>query len=125
DERYLDRAAAGLSAISAAIASSPVATVNSTRALLRMLVIRAGAERIRERAAHAAPSPASPAAPTASPASEVQPLEVYAPTDRVVVKEDEPAGFLIEVVIAEGTHVLAGDTGRASPALTRPRSEEV
>jgi len=119
EERYLDRAAACLDAISGAIAASPVSTANSTLALLRLIVTPGGERRLASRAAPVpAAAPASPAAP-----EEPLPLEVYASTDRVAVKEGDPAGFVAEIVIRDGLHLIAADPGEGAAGLAGARFE--
>jgi uncharacterized protein YyaL (SSP411 family) len=111
DASYNDRALASLVAISGAIAESPVGTVNSTRALLRMLIADpASAERFRQ-----APT-AQPSAPAGEPADLV---EVYASTDRVSVGNDQPAEVSLFIKIADGYHVPAADPGSSDLARSQ------
>ncbi len=99
---YLDRAGKLLTSISAAIASSPLSTVNSTRALLRL------------------PLPDGPDAsahhtPARGPDPETYPVQVFAAAERVVITEDMPAAFDIEIRIDDGYHIIAADPGTDAP----------
>jgi uncharacterized protein YyaL (SSP411 family) len=105
DPSYSERALKSLVAVSGAIAESPVGTVNSTRALLRMLIAEpATANRLQELA-----PPASPARTNANEPTDL--VEVYASTDRVSVGKDSPAEISLFVKIADGYHVPAADPG--------------
>jgi uncharacterized protein YyaL (SSP411 family) len=107
DAALLRRAVQGLAAISSAVAESPVGTINSTRALLRMLI---GDSATAEALTHAPP----PKQPLKS-ASEVLPVEIYASIDRITVAQDTPAEFTLVIKIADGYHIPAADPGD-SPA---------
>jgi uncharacterized protein YyaL (SSP411 family) len=115
-DRWLGRAAACLASLSGAIAASPVGSVNSTRALLRMLTSE------RSSAALAAALAGAPAAaPTASraPAPAADAVHVFASTDRVVLGEGEAgaAGLILEIRIADAFHVTAADPGPGGRSL--------
>lgn len=93
-----ERAAGLLRRLSAAIASSPTATINSTRALFRLLMHdRGSVERL---------SPGGTGGSGRGTAAEFTPVEVYASTDRVVVGTDEPAEVTVVVSVAPGHHLI-------------------
>jgi uncharacterized protein YyaL (SSP411 family) len=112
EDSYTERALNSLVAISGAIAETPVGTVNSTRALLRMLIAAPGAASRFEQLAGAA----VPSVKSAEPAELV---EVYASTDRVTVGADAPAELSLFVKIAEGYHVPAADPGSSDLARSQ------
>ena len=97
---YLERAVSLLRAMSGAISRDPLATVNSTRGLLRLLRT--------DRSKRDAETFAPPGSEGEEPAPDTNPpVEIYAETDRVRVSQDEPAEFTLLVRIAEGYHVTA------------------
>ncbi len=101
-------AAACLASISGAIASSPVATANATRGLLRLLVLD--------------PDVVAAALPAGEPAaadhpSDRTPVVILASTDRVPIERDKPATLSLRVRIAEGYHIVAAEPGEGAPAL--------
>jgi uncharacterized protein len=100
-----------LIAIASAISESPVGTVNSTRALLRLLVAGGGAggpaaEQFRAKR----PTPPPLGANVAE-----QPVEIYAGVDSVLVGPDRPGSLSLVIKIAPGYHIVAADAGD-SPA---------
>ncbi len=101
DGATLQRAREVLAATSGAISESPLATVNATRALHRMLqsgaVADAGPSQRREDDDRVF--------------VDRDPVEVFAATDRVSVKPGEPATIAIEIRISEGFHITASDPG--------------
>ncbi len=116
-EPYLERAVAALRALSPAVAGQTLASVNACRALLRMLTLREGGDRVREALGASAALDAAQAeeeeAEERRRQEDFTPVEIYADTDRVRVKPDEPAGFTLVLRIAEGYHINAGDLGGA------------
>jgi uncharacterized protein YyaL (SSP411 family) len=98
---HRDAALKALISISSAVAENPVGTVNSTRALLRLLSEPSAAASLR--IAPAAPAP--PAAP------QTLPVEIYASIDRIGVPHDAPAELTLVINIAPGYHVPAADPG--------------
>jgi len=113
EESYGERALNSLVAVSGAIAESPVGTVNSTRALLRMLITAPGTvNRFQELAAQSVNA--------ISPTNELMELvEVYASTDRVSVGSDAPAEISLFIKIADGYHVPAADPGSSDLARSQ------
>ena len=109
DDAYAGRALAALIPISNAVAESPVGTINSTRALLRLLIGREGVA-----AALRSSSPATSQAPRS--AAEVLPVEIYASVDRITLAEDKPAELTLVIKIADGYHVPAADPGDSDAA---------
>ncbi len=101
---YLDRAVSLLRTLSGAISRDPVAAVNATRGLLRLL----RTDRSKRDAATFAPADAPSEEPSAA-APGAMPVEIYAETDRVRVSRDEPAELTLLVRVAEGHHVTAAD----------------
>ncbi len=91
------RAIGVLTGLSAAIAESPVGSINATRGLLGLLSIDAPAIHRAAGAARPIPAPA-PAAPEGS-------VEVFAPVERLAIRRDEPAGVVIQVRVHEPYHI--------------------
>ncbi|MBS0197436.1 MAG: DUF255 domain-containing protein [Planctomycetes bacterium] len=90
---------------SGSIAQAPVGTVNSTRALLRILLAGEGREELG-----AAPSkPTRPQGPR--PAQEVDPVQIFAGVERVSISRDSPATVTLLINIAEGWHIAAAAPG--------------
>lgn len=86
------------------IAQSPLAVVDGTRGLLRML--RADPE-THKALGQGLPQPKDEAAG----ADTFTPVEVFADVDRVRVTQDEPAGLNLVLRIAPGYHIIAADPG--------------
>jgi uncharacterized protein YyaL (SSP411 family) len=107
DATHTKRAVQALATISSAVAESPVGTINSTRALLRMLVTDATTAQSLSQAA--------PRSQPLKSAAEVLPVEIYASIDRITVAPDAPAEFTLVIKIADGYHTPAADPGD-SPA---------
>jgi uncharacterized protein YyaL (SSP411 family) len=104
-----DEAMRSLVAHSAAIHSSPIATVCSTRAVFRSLRLglpldaalkAAGAE---QRETEQAETP--------------QPVEVYTDADRVAVSAETPAELALLVRVQPGYHIVAAEAGEAGDGL--------
>jgi len=98
-ERYKDEAAGALAAVSQEVARSPLGSVNSTRALHRLLqtdpdaIARAGmTQEVR-------------IAPKESP------VEVYASADSVGLKPGEPQTIALNIRVKDGFHVNANKPG--------------
>ncbi|HZW10043.1 MAG TPA: thioredoxin domain-containing protein [Phycisphaerales bacterium] len=101
---YLERAVALLRSLSGAISQDAVASVNSTRGLLRLL----RTDRSKRDPGTFAP-PDADAGDRPTPGEQPSPVEIYAETDRVRVSRDEPAELTLLVRIAEAYHVTASD----------------
>ena len=111
---YLDRAVSLLRTVSAAVSRDPVATVNSTRGLLRLL----RTDRSKQDPETFAPLEAdAPAEEPCPEAPDVSPVEIYAETDRLKVSPDKPAELTLLVRIAEGYHVTAADPKPSDESL--------
>ncbi len=108
DKAYTKRAVQGLAAISSSVVETPVGTINSTRALLRMLV---NADEVAGALAEGQARP-----PGLKSAAEILPVEIYASVDRVVVSEEKPAEITLFVKIAPGYHVPAAAPGEGEAA---------
>ncbi len=104
---FVEQATLSFTAISGAIAENPVGAINSTRALLRLLVADPAAAAAMS--AFPAPEPRETPAPH-GPASS-QAMEVYASTERISIREGEPAQLTLFVKIADGYHVPAAVPG--------------
>ena len=100
DALYLDRAVALLGAMSASVRESPVATINTTRAVYRILRTSPEAlDRLGERAEPEAPDPSADA------------VRVFARGERLTVPEAGAAEMAIRIEIGEGYHVNAPEPG--------------
>ena len=103
NDAYTARAAELASFMSGEIARSPLATVNATRAVLRLTSIKPGIlDHLPE-----APAAAAPEQP------EDQPIQVLADTDRVIVPATGEAALRLKISIDEGVHINASDPGVA------------
>jgi uncharacterized protein YyaL (SSP411 family) len=114
------RARRALAALSGAIAGNPLATVNATRHLLRMLRLDPGIGEPAVGAAAQAPEPAPAAQPAAAPA-DFTPIEIYADRERVSLGADEPAELNLVLRIAPGHYIYAPETrpeGRGDAATS-------
>ena len=92
---YLERAVSLLRSLSSAVSRDPVAAVNSTRGLLRLL----RTDRSKRDIETFAPADA-PADEPRPETPEVTPVEIYAETDRVKISRAEPAELTLLVRIA-------------------------
>jgi uncharacterized protein YyaL (SSP411 family) len=110
---YLERAVALLRSLSSAVSRDPVATVNSTRGLLRLL--RTDRSR-RDPETFARPDGSEEPSPEAT---ETSPVEIYAESDRVKVAPHQPAELMLLVRVAPAYHVSAADPrqGATGPSL--------
>src|SRR5690606_36086029 len=95
--------------LSGAVAESPVATSNTTRALMRVLAIRGD-----EIAGLFPPGTPAAAEPQGRPSADFTPVVVLASTDRITVGEGRPATFMLRLQIADGYHINAADPGPAA-----------
>ncbi len=109
DATFAERSLRSLVAHSAAVHDSPIATVHSTRALLRML--QAGLP------IGAALSGAGAELRKTDDASPTQAVEVYTEGDRVSVSADAPAEVPVLLRIRPGYHIFAADPGDAVEGL--------
>jgi uncharacterized protein YyaL (SSP411 family) len=94
-----------LASISALVAESPIARVNSVRALPRLLTAAAGA--LADEAPGATPPAGGPARSQAGAA----PVVIYASEEQVLLEPDEPQSFMLRLDIAEPYHLIAADPG--------------
>jgi uncharacterized protein YyaL (SSP411 family) len=94
-----------LRSLSSAIAQSPVAAANATRALLRLAT---SSRAVAEQIAGFGPAPAAEA-----PAPE-SPVEIFAEAERVEIGKDHPAQFKLVLRIREGYHLNAAEPGDES-----------
>jgi uncharacterized protein YyaL (SSP411 family) len=107
DDAHLQFALRCIAAMSGPIAEGPVGSINSTRALFRLLASRGGAESFappREK-------------PKQTPESGWTPVEIYANVERASVTPDAPALVELVMKIAPGYHVVAADPGEGAPTL--------
>jgi uncharacterized protein len=116
DHAYLDQSLACASSLSAAIAQSPISSINATRALLRLL-----AHGLDDQLAALGPAPAR----ASELPADFTPVEVYASTDRIQVSEDNPAEFRVVIRIAEGYHITAADPGPGGTGLIPLRTHVI
>jgi uncharacterized protein YyaL (SSP411 family) len=108
DGPWLDRALARLGALSGTVARQAVGSVNSTRAVLRVLHLDDAAPTWLE----FGEEPATP------PGSSAGVVEVYADAERVVVRETEPAEILLGFRIKAGYHILAAEAVAEGASIT-------
>ena len=102
-DAHLDECARSLAAHSAALAHSPLGTINAVSALLRLLV---RSEQLPEPLA-AAPEPTRTGR---RKASDVDPVEVLAAAERVTLTPEQPhASFTLRLQIASGWHIAAAN----------------
>jgi len=99
--------------VSAAIAESPVAAVNSTRALLRLLALDAGAVTTALLSAGA-----RPASQRSSTPGDV--VDVLMSEEEVTVAPDHPAALVVKLVIAPGYHVNSAFAAEQSGGVVIP-----
>ena len=122
DPSALDGAVSLLRSLSSAISRDPVASVNSTRGLLRLLRTDRSKQdpetfaRAADGAGAAGETPTPPEQPCPE-APDATPVEIYAETDRLTVSPDRPAELVLLVRIAEGYHVTAADPRPSDEAL--------
>lgn len=96
---YLDRARRAMASMSRAVRDSPVGSINSTRALMRVLRADPG-------------FPDSLGEDDAGPVVlERPPVEVFAPGERLTIKREGWAELPIELRIGEGFHINAPEPG--------------
>ncbi|MEZ6242306.1 MAG: thioredoxin domain-containing protein [Phycisphaerales bacterium] len=105
--RFLDRAVGALSSLSPRLARSPVAVVEATRQLLRMLrsPVLAGRMTLDE--------PQRFVTNDAAPF----PVEVLASADTIEVAPDRPASFRLRLEIKDAYHIVAADPGEGGRGL--------
>ncbi|MCW5766162.1 MAG: thioredoxin domain-containing protein, partial [Phycisphaeraceae bacterium] len=110
---WLRRAAKCLATVSAAVADSPVGSINATRGLLRLM--RADRSALREAVPEGAPAGSGTGG---APAGDVS---VWASTTEVYVLPDRPAAFVLRLEVPEGLHIndatADADSGGAVTAL--------
>lgn len=109
DGRFLGRAADLLASMSAAVASAPVSTINTTRTAAAMLGIAA----LRDR-----PGLFTDDVPHVEhrDAARESPVQVYAGVERVDVTRGAPADLDLLVKIQPGHHIIAAEPGDDAPA---------
>jgi len=110
---YLEKALALLASSSAAVSESPIATANSTRALLRL--VAGFPERFGESQREHAPGDQRVIPGLNAPA-----VEVYASESRVEVGPDRPAELHVRIVIPHGWHINDAFAGEASAGTVTP-----
>ncbi len=110
ERRYFAESSVVLASISNAIAESPIATANATRALLGVLN---GHEQVLVEALIAAGAKQLPtgATPSAAGAIGKPAVEVYASEPAIEVGPEHPAELFIQMRIAPGHHINAADPG--------------
>lgn len=113
NQAYLDRAVSLARAISGEIARSPLASVNSTRAVLRLLPSKPD---LFDGLPDAPPPPGGggeQAQGTNTSQPDLTPVEVHADTDRVVVPKagQPPAVLRLRLAVDPGYHVNANKPG--------------
>ncbi|MFM9958174.1 MAG: DUF255 domain-containing protein [Phycisphaerales bacterium] len=122
NETYRERAVQLAQALSGEIARSPVATINSTRAALRLLTIKPDAfEGLPDAPANATSSAASDGAEV-----DTDPVvQIHATTDRLLIPKqgESPVTLTLKLTIDEGFHInarepnITGMTGLAIRAV--------
>ena len=105
EDRFADRASRGLVRTSSHINRSPVGHVNSVRALYR------GLSRDLPLAEAFANAGAVEPDQKDAQAGQQSVVEVFADTERLNLKKDEPATFRVRLVIDPKYHILAADPG--------------
>ncbi len=105
DDETATRAGGLLASLSADIARSPIGTIHSTNALLRMLIVQddtlhAQVDRI------GAASATQPTPPEAK-----SPVQVFADVEQVEVTPETPGVIQVELRIDEGYHIIAAKPG--------------
>ena len=123
----LERAQRLLVRVSGAIADSPISTVNSTRALLRLLAVEevgaggaGGSGGARSAAASLDALLRSAGAVPARPTATLDPVEILASEESLTLSEGEPVELLVRLVIAEGYHINAAGAGEQSGGVVEP-----
>jgi len=96
--KRLEYAEAVLASISRSIKASPIATIESTRALYRLLAIDGSL-----------PDKLGDEAEEAGSTAIESPVEIMAATDRVTVTKADPGQVQIRIEIGEGFHINAAD----------------
>lgn len=106
--KYRTRAANLLKAVSPALASHPMSSINSARALIHML------EQEDEYASIYAFAGSSGAV---EQSKKIQsPVKILVSTDSLTVSDDEPASFKIAIDIDKGYHIVAAEPGESDAA---------
>ncbi|MEZ6165215.1 MAG: hypothetical protein R3B67_12365 [Phycisphaerales bacterium] len=107
EPRFAQRAASLMQSNSATLSQHPLGTINSTRALLRMLARR---DRYHELINFAANDGSDSLERTKSP------VAVLVSTDELTVSDDAPASFKVRLQIEPGYHIAAADAGDSDAA---------
>ncbi len=119
----LDEAVSLLRSLSGTISRDPVAAVNSTRGLLRLLRMDRSKQEpetfahMGDAEAGETPNPLAKSEEPCPEAPAITPVEIYAETDRVKVTREKPAELVLLVRIAEGYHITAADPQVSDEAL--------
>ena len=107
-----EHAAAVLTSISNAVAESPIATANSTRALLRLLTSDEGTlHKAQQRAGAVAHQ---------NPLPDDLGIQVHASADEVILTPDQPAEMHLRIVIPPGLHINDAYAGDDSAGTLTP-----
>ena len=107
EPRFAERAAKLMQSLSATLAEHPLGTINSTRALLKMLARR---DRYHELIDFSAADGSDSLQRTKSP------VGVLVSTDAISVSDDAPATFKVRLQIENGYHIAAADAGDSEAA---------
>ncbi len=114
DGAHLYAAHRCLTVVSAAMTDSPVATINSVRALLRLVAFEA-AEVTTAQMALGAKLP-----PNQKITQRSEAVDILASTEEVTISADEPGEMEIKLVIAPGYHINSAFAGEQSGGVVIP-----
>lgn len=115
---FLRDALESLRSLGKAVADSPVGSINSTRALLRMLQIDdVEVDSLLSSSRSASGSMTAPSGTSGNTVHD-DPVEIYAAVDRITVSEDKPAELTLLLRIADGYHIIASDPGDSDASRT-------
>ena len=106
--KYRTRAAKLLESISPSLASHPMSSINSARAMIQML------EEEEEYAGVYTFAGSGAAAESAPPIN--SPVQVLVSTDLITVTDEDPASFKVAIDIQDGYHIVAAMPGSSDAA---------
>jgi len=109
---YKARAAKLLNAMSPALASSPVSSINAARALIHMLEHEADYAKLGA----FMPSATGSSGRDNQPNPIASPVKVLVSTDTITVADDQPVSFKIALEIDKGYHIVAAEPGDSEAA---------